>query len=108
MFNPQMLGQLKFYLECLDDDSVMPKQKLLKRVDKELEKQSRIAEIQAQGQQLIAQQQQFYNMDPDSQATTMMKQKLINQIKEDYASRQGKIKQTEEDLNEENNQEENA
>lgn len=108
MFNPQMLGQLKFYLECLDDDSVMPKQKLLERVDKELEKQSRIAEIQAQGQQLIAQQQQFYNMDPDSQATTMMKQKLINQIKEDYASRQGKIKQTEEDLNEENNQEENA
>lgn len=105
MFNPQMLGQLKFYLECLDDDSVMPKQKLLERVDKELEKQSRIAEIQAQGQQLIAQQQQFYNMDPDSQATTMMKQKLINQIKEDYASRQGKIKQTEEDLNEENNQE---
>nr|DAG39849.1 MAG TPA: portal protein [Caudoviricetes sp.] len=108
MFNPQMLGQLKFYLECLDDDSVMPKQKLLERVDKELEKQSRIAEIQAQGQQLIAQQQQFYNMDPDSQATTMMKQKLINQIKEDYASRQDKIKQTEEDLNEENNQEENA
>lgn len=108
MFNPQMLGQLKFYLECLDDDSVMPKQKLLERVDKELEKQSRIAEIQAQGQQLITQQQQFYNMDPDSQATTMMKQKLINQIKEDYASRQGKIKQTEEDLNEENNQEENA
>lgn len=108
MFNPQMLGQLKFYLECLDDDSVMPKQKLLERVDKELEKQSRIAEIQAQGQQLITQQQQFYNMDPDSQATTMMKQKLINQIKEDYASRQGKIKQTEEDLKEENNQEANA
>ena len=47
-------------------------------------------------------------MDPDSQATTMMKQKLINQIKEDYASRQGKIKQTEEDLKEENNQEANA
>ena len=108
MFNPQMLGQLKFYLECLDDDSVMPKQKLLERVDKELEKQSRIAEIQAQGQQLIAQQQQFYDMDPDSQSTTMMKQKLINQIKEDYASRQGKIKQTEEDLKEENNQEANA
>lgn len=108
MFNPQMLGQLKFYLECLDDDSVMPKQKLLERVDKELEKQSRIAEIQAQGQQLIAQQQQFYNMDPESQATTMMKQKLINQIKEDYASRQGKIKQTEENLKEENNQEANA
>ena len=108
MFNPQMLGQLKFYLECLDDDSVMPKQKLLERVDKELEKQSRIAEIQAQGQQLIAQQQQFYDMDPESQATTMMKQKLINQIKEDYASRQGKIKQTEENLKEENNQEANA
>ncbi len=104
MFNPQMLGQLKFYLECLDDDSVMPKQKLLEQVNKELEKQSRIAEIQAQGQQLIAQQQQFYNMDPESQATAMMKQKLINQIKEDYASRQNRVEQVEDDLKKENNQ----
>lgn len=88
MFNPQMLGQLKFYLECLDDDSVMPKQKLLAKVNEELEKQQRIAEIQAQGQQMIEQQQQFYNQEPDAQATLMMKEKLKSKIKQDFIARQ--------------------
>lgn len=103
MFNPQMLNQLKFYLECLDDDSVMPKQKLLEQVNKELEKQERIAQIQAQGQQLIAQQQQFYNQDPDAQATLMMKEKLKNRIRQDYQARQnsGQVKQTEKALQQE-------
>ena len=103
MFNPQMLGQLKFYLECLDDDSVMPKQKLLERVNKELEKQQRIAQIQAQGQQMIAQQQQFYNQEPDAQATLMMKEKLKNKIKQDYQLRQraGQVEQTAEALEQE-------
>lgn len=103
MFNPQMLGQLKFYLECLDDDSVMPKQKLLDQVNKELEKQQRIAEIQAQGQQLIAQQQQFYNQDPEAQATLMMKEKLKNRIRQEYQARQnsGQVQETEEALQQE-------
>lgn len=105
MFNPQMLGQLKFYLECLDDDSVMPKQKLLEQVNKELEKQERIAQIQAQGQQLIAQQQQFYNQDPDAQATLMMKEKLKNRIKQEYQSRKkaGQVQETAEALKQEQN-----
>ena len=105
MFNPQMLGQLKFYLECLDDDSVMPKQKLLEQVNKELEKQERIAQIQAQGQQLIAQQQQFYNQDADAQATLMMKEKLKNRIKQEYQSRQkaGQVQETAEALKQEQN-----
>lgn len=103
MFNPQMLGQLKFYLECLDDDSVMPKRKLLEKVNEELEKQQRIAQIQAQGQQMIEQQQQFYNQDPDAQATLMMKEKLKNQIKQDYMARQnaGQVQQTAEDIEQE-------
>ena len=103
MFNPQMLGQLKFYLECLDDDSVMPKQKLLEKVNEELEKQQRIAEIQARGQQMIEQQQQFYNQDPDAQATLMMKEKLKNKIKQDFYARQnaGQVQQTEEALQQE-------
>jgi hypothetical protein len=100
MFNPQMLGQLKFYLECLDDDSVMPKQKLLEQVNKEIEKQERIAQIQAQGQQMIAQQQQFYDQDPDAQSTLLMKEKLKDKIKQDYLARQnpGQVQQTEADL----------
>lgn len=106
MFNPQMLGQLKFYLECLDDDSVMPKQKLLEQVNKELEKQQRIAQIQAQGQQMIAEQQQFYNQEPDAQATLMMKEKLKNKIRQDFQSRQnaGQVQQTEEALQQERKQ----
>lgn len=88
MFSPQMLGQLEFYLQCLDDDSVMPKQKLLERVEKEKEKQQRIAEIQARAQQMIQQQQQFYNQDPDAQATQMMKNKLKQRIIDDYRNRQ--------------------
>ena len=103
MFNPQMLGQLKFYLECLDDDSVMPKQRLLEQVNKELEKQQRIAQIQAQGQQLITQQQQFYNQDADAQATLMMKEKLKDRIRQEYQARQnsGQVQQTEEALQQE-------
>lgn len=103
MFNPQMLGQLKFYLECLDDDSVMPKQKLLEQVNKELEKQARIAQIQAQGQQMIAQQQQFYNQDPDAQATLMMKEKLKNKLRQDFQARQnaGQVEQTAQALEQE-------
>ena len=78
-----MLGQLKFYLECLDDDSVMPKQKLLDKVNKELEKQKRIAELQARAQQMLQQQNEFLNSnDPDAQATHIMKNKLIEKVKQ--------------------------
>ena len=107
MFNPQMLGQLKFYLECLDDDSVMPKQKLLEQVNKELEKQQRIAQIQAQAQQMIQQQQEFYNQDPDAQATLLMKEKLKDRIRRDYYARQNskQIQETEEALQQEENNE---
>ena len=102
-FAPQMIGQTKFYLECLDDDANMPKQRILERVNKEIEKQERIAQIQAQGQQLIAQQQQFYNQAPDAQATLMMKEKLKNKIRQDFQARQtaGQVQQTAEALEKE-------
>lgn len=97
MFSPQMLGQTKFYLECLDDDANMPKQKLLEHVNKELEKQQRIAAIQAKGQQMIQAQQQFYNQDPDAQATQIMKEKLKQKLIEDYKARQagGQVQEVE-------------
>ena len=87
-FSPQMIGQTKLYLECLDDDANMPKQKILEQVNKEIEKQERIAQIQAQGQQMIAEQQQFYNQEPDAQATLLMKNKLKNKLIEDFRARQ--------------------
>lgn len=110
MFAPQILGQTKFYLECLDDDANMPKQKLLEQVNKELEKQERIAQIQAQGQQLIAQQQQFYNQDPDAQASLMMKEKLKNRIKQEYQARQkaGQVQETAKALEQQQNAENQA
>lgn len=102
-FAPDKIGQTKFYLECLDDDANMPKQKLLEHVNKELDKQARIAQIQAQGQQMIAQQQQFYNQDPDAQATLMMKEKLKNKLRQDFQARQnaGQVEQTAEALEQE-------
>lgn len=101
MFNPNMLSQLKFYLECLDDDSVMPKQKLLEKVKAELAKQARIAQIQAQGQQLMTEQQQFYNQEPDAQATLLMKEKLKDRIKQAYYARKNgnNIQQTQQAIN---------
>lgn len=97
MFSPQMLGQTKFYLECLDDDANMPKQKLLEHVNKELEKQQRIAAIQAKGQQMIQAQQQFYNQDSDAQATQIMKEKLKEKLVQDYKARQtdGQVQEVE-------------
>lgn len=89
MFNPQMLQQLKFYLECLEDDSVMPKQKLLDRVNKELEKQKRIAEKNAEAQKMIQEQNGFLNSDPNAQATQIMKNKLKQEITQAYNAKKG-------------------
>lgn len=52
---------------------------------------------------MIEQQQQFYNQDPDAQATMMMKEKLKNKIKQDFYARQnsGQVQQTEEALQQE-------
>ena len=49
---------------------------------------------------MIAQQQQFYDQDPDAQSTLLMKEKLKDRIKQDYLARQnsGQVQQTEEDL----------
>ena len=72
-------------------------------MNKELEKQERIAQIQAEGQQMIAQQQQFYNQDADAQASLIMKEKLKNQLKKDFLARQreGQIQKTAEALEQE-------
>jgi hypothetical protein len=51
-FNGQRLSGLKIYAKVLDDDAVAPKQKLLKIVDEMEKEQMKIAQIQAQAQQL--------------------------------------------------------
>lgn len=67
-FSPQMIGQLKVYVKALDDDSTMPKQKLLEVIEEYEEEQRRIAEINAQAQLMQQQAMQFLSGDPDSQA----------------------------------------
>ena len=68
MFSSQMLPQLEIYVNALSDDSVMPKQKLLDIIEKEKEKQQKIAQIDAQAQILQQRAMQFVNADPDQQS----------------------------------------
>lgn len=68
-FNPQMIPQLKLYVNALSDDSVMPKQKLLDIIEQAEEEQRKIAEINAKAQLLKQRASQFINNDIDGQAS---------------------------------------
>lgn len=70
-FSQERLGELEIYVETLDDDSVMPKQKLLEVIKKQKEKQARIAQINAQANEMIQRANQFLNGDIDSQIAQM-------------------------------------
>ena len=66
---PDKLEQLDFYLDILPTHSVMPKQQIKKRIQKEQEKQARIAQINARAQLMFQQANQFLQMDPESQSS---------------------------------------
>lgn len=68
-FNPQMIPQLKLYVNALSDDSVMPKQKLLDIIEQAEEEQRKIAEINAKAQMLKQRASQFINNDIHGQAS---------------------------------------
>lgn len=71
-FNVQMLQELKVYEKLLDDDSVMPKQKIRKAIEEMEEEQQKIAMINAQAQQMKMRANQFLMGDPESQARQML------------------------------------
>lgn len=71
-FSPEKLSQLKMYADALDDDSVMPKQKLLDVIEKAEAEQQKIAQIQAQSQMMQQQVNQFLMEDAQAQASQMM------------------------------------
>lgn len=80
-FSPQMLPQLKLYVNALSDDSVMPKQKLLELIEKEEEEQRKIEAINAQAQILKQRASQFINNDIDGQASQIAEaQQRINTL----------------------------
>ncbi|MGN0693740.1 MAG: hypothetical protein ACI4LK_02375 [Lentihominibacter sp.] len=68
LFNSQRMPEVKLWAQTLDDDSVMPKQKILDVIKKWDEEQQKIAMMNAQAQQMKARASQFLNEDPDAQA----------------------------------------
>lgn len=68
-FNAERIGELEVYVSTLDDDSVMPKQKLEDAIAAVKEQQERIAMIEAQGKLMQQNAMQFLNGSPDDQAS---------------------------------------
>ena len=62
------IPELKLYVRLLDDDSVMPKQKLLDMIDEWELEQRKIAQIDREGQMMKQRMQQFISGDPQQQA----------------------------------------
>lgn len=71
-FNAERIGELEVYVSTLDDDSVMPKQKLEDAIAAVKEQQERIAMIEAQGKMMQQNAMQFLNGSPDDQASQML------------------------------------
>lgn len=68
-FSSQRLGELKIYVQTLDDDSTMPKQKLEEAIEFMEEEQMKIAQMNAQAQIMQENAMQFLMGDPDTQAS---------------------------------------
>jgi hypothetical protein len=79
MFNVQRLPELKAYVESLEDDSVAPKLKLEKVIERMEEEQAKIAAIEAEAQLMQQRAQQFIMGDPDDQASQMAEAMMMNQ-----------------------------
>jgi hypothetical protein len=79
MFNVQKLPELKAFVESLEDDSVAPKLKLEKIIERMEEEQAKIAAIEAEAQLMQQRAQQFIMGDPDEQASQMAEAMMMNQ-----------------------------
>lgn len=79
-FSVERLSELKTYVETLGDDSVMPKQKIEKAIERMEEEQMKIAQINAQAQMMKQRASTFLDSDPDTQAET------INQAQQQVAA----------------------
>lgn len=71
-FSSQRLGELKIYVQTLDDDSTMPKQKLEEAIEFMEEEQMKIAAMNAQAQIMQENAMQFLMGDPDTQASQIV------------------------------------
>lgn len=71
MFNAQKLPELKIYVSLLDDESVMPKEKMEEAIKLIEEEQQKIAMMNAQAQLMQQRVNQFLSNDPNTQASQM-------------------------------------
>lgn len=79
MFSAEKLPELKTYVKLLDDDSVMPKQKLEDAIKLIEEEQQKIAMMNAQAQIMQQRAQQFLMEDPDAQASEIAEAQMQGQ-----------------------------
>lgn len=84
LFHPQRLPEFEAYVKALPDDSVAPKQDLLKIIENSKKTQQQIAQINAQAQLMQQRAHQFLMDDPDGQAeqitdarTRLMQQQMM-------------------------------
>ena len=97
MFSVEKLPELKVYVKLLDDDSVMPKQKLESAIEFIEAEQQKIAQINAQAQMLQQRANQFLNEDPEAQAGQIMEaEQTVAQVNaETNAEREGMAEERE-------------
>ena len=101
-FNIQRLSELKTYVELLDDDSVMPKQKLEQAIELMTEEQQKIAQINAQAQIMQERANMFLNQDVEAQASTINEaQAQVQAEREATAEEREEVAEEREDMQEE-------
>ena len=78
-FNPQRLSELEVYVELLDDDSSMPKTKLIEAIKRMKAIQNRITEVQNQAQQMQMEAEQYLGTQSDINSIGQYGSNMINQ-----------------------------
>lgn len=71
-FKAENMPAIKIWVETLDDDANMPKQKVLDAIEKFEAEQKKIAMIEAQAQVMKQRANQFLMADPDMQASQLL------------------------------------
>ena len=106
LFHVQRKGELKAYVNSLDDDSVAPKMKLLEVIEGMEAEERKIAMLNAQAQLMQERAQQFIMAGPEAQAQQVADAQAQMQLEQALAAREARYAQTEADLDEKTAKEE--
>lgn len=96
LFHPERVGELKAYVNTLDDDSVAPKMKLLEVIEHIEEEKRKIAIMNAQAQLMQQRAQQFLMGDPESQSQQISDAMLQQQMQDDLSKGEQEVIEAEE------------